>query len=298
MTIRLAIIDGHTLTRCGLRQLVAPHADIEIVGECSSAAEGRATVMQSRPAVVTVDTVLPDGDGLRLARELRDRDADLGIVVLSSDGADDLLLRAMQTGASAFVKKTAPLTEVLAAIRHAAVAASSFSATGLPDVLGRRRLARDHFGLSPREMEVLRLLRDGMSIPAIAATMFIAQSTAKTYVARLYDKLGAVNRAQALMTAAHHGLIRYERDSVVSSPAVGLPGVSGSRRRPAVAFAGAVAGDMPLRQLGHDGGADHLAAPRCGSGAAGSVRRGAHVVAGSHLARAGCERDVLPVPVR
>lgn len=216
MTIRLAIIDGHTLTRCGLRQLVAQHADIEIVCECSSAAEALAAGVPSHPTVVTIDTILPDADGLRLVRELRDGDADLGIVVLSSDGGDDLLFRAMEIGASAFVKKTAPVAEVLAAIRHAAVAASCFTASGLPEVLARRRLAPERFGLSPREMQVLRMLRDGMSVPAIAGTMFIAQSTAKTYVARLYDKLGVANRAQALMIAAHHGLIRYEQDPVVS----------------------------------------------------------------------------------
>ena len=231
MTIRLAIIDGHTLTRCGLRQLVAQHADIEIVCECSSAAEARAAVMQSRPEVVTIDSVLPDANGLRLARELRDCDADLGIVMLSSDGGDDLLLRAMETGVSAFVRKTAPVAEVLAAIRHAAVAASCFTASGLPDVLARRRLAEERFGLSPREMEVLRLLRDGMSVPAIAGAMFIAHSTAKTYVARLYEKLGAANRAQALMTAAHHGLIRYEQDPVVNLPATGVRGTG--KRGPA-----------------------------------------------------------------
>ena len=243
MTIRLAIIDGHTLTRCGLRQLVAQHADIEIVCECSSAADARAAVMPSRPAVVTIDTVLPDADGLRLAREFRDRDADLGIVVLSSDGGDDLLLRAMETGASAFVKKTAPVAEVLTAIRHAAVAASCFTASGLPDVLARRRLAEEHFGLSPREMEVLRMLRDGRSVPAIAATMFIAQSTAKTYVARLYDKLGAVNRAQALMTAAHHGLIRYQPDAIVTLPATGRrKGGTGRRESAAVPADAALGG--------------------------------------------------------
>jgi DNA-binding NarL/FixJ family response regulator len=218
MTIRLAVIDGHTLTRCGLRQLIAQHDDIEIVCECPSAAQARAALWQSNPAVVIIDTVLPDADGLRLARELRDQDADLGIVVLSSDGGDDVLLRAMKTGVSAFVNKSAPVAEVLAAIRHSAVAAACFTASGLPDALDRRSKSRERFGLSPREMEVLRLLRDGLSIPAIAARMFIAPSTTKTYVARLYDKLGADNRAQALMIATHHGLIRYERHDASTSP--------------------------------------------------------------------------------
>src|SRR5215467_8137231 len=162
--------------------------------------------------VVTIDATLPDGDGMRLARDFRDLYADLGIVMLTSRGEDDVLFRALETGVSAFVAKTAPVEEVLAAIRPAAVAASSFTASGLATALARRRTVQDRLALSPRETEVLRLLRDGLSIPAIALNMFISQSTAKTYVARLYEKLGAGNRAQALMTAVHYGLIQYEQD--------------------------------------------------------------------------------------
>lgn len=207
MTIHLAIVDGHTLTRYGLRQLVAQHADIEIVGECGSAALAAETVARSEPDVVTIDATLPDGDGMRLAREFRDRYAGLGIVMLTSRGEDDVLFRAMETGVSAFVAKTAPTDEVLAAIRHSAVAASSFTASGLAVAITRRRTVRERLALSPREAEVLRHLRDGLSIPAMAVAMYISQSTAKTYVARLYDKLGAANRAQALMTAMRYGLI-------------------------------------------------------------------------------------------
>jgi DNA-binding CsgD family transcriptional regulator len=78
--------------------------------------------------------------------------------------------------------------------------------------VARRRATQDRLALSPRETEVLRLLHDGLSVPAIAVEMFISVSTAKTYVARLYEKLGAANRAQALMTAMHHGLIQYHQD--------------------------------------------------------------------------------------
>jgi DNA-binding NarL/FixJ family response regulator len=211
MSIRLAIVDGHTLTRYGLRELVAQHPDIEVVAECGSAAKALRVLAAATPDVVTVDVTLPDGDGLQLARELRDRRADLGIVMLTSHGEDDLLFRALETGVSAFVPKTAPVDEVLGAIRHAAVAAASFTATGLATALARRRTMQDRLALSKREGEVLALLRDGLSIPAIALEMYISQSTAKTYVARLYEKLGAANRAQALMTAMHYGLIRYEQ---------------------------------------------------------------------------------------
>ncbi len=219
MPIRLGIIDGHTLTRYGLRELIARHPDIEIAAECQSAAEAPRMIAAVRPEVVTLEIRLPDGDGLQLARQFRDRYADLGIVVITSQHEDDVLFRALETGVSAFVAKTAPVEEMVAAIRHAAVAASSFTASGLATALARRRTVQDRLALSPREAEVLRLLRDGLSVPAIALAMFISQSTAKTYVARLYDKLGAANRAQALMTAMHYGLITYQQDPPPSGKA-------------------------------------------------------------------------------
>jgi len=226
MPIHLAVVDGQTLIRYGLRELVAQQSDIEIVAESQSAADAAAMVAAARPDVVTIDVRLPDGDGLRLARELRSRHADLGIVILTSQHEDDLLFRALECGLSAFVAKTAPLEELLCAIRHAAVAASSFTASGLAMAVARRHATQDRLALSPREKEVLRLLHDGLSVPAIAAQMFISVSTAKTYVARLYEKLGAANRAQALMAALHHGLIQYHEDT--SSEGKGTP--HGGRR--------------------------------------------------------------------
>lgn len=214
MPIRLAVVDGHTLTRYGLRKLIAQQPDIEIVAECGSAVQAPELVAAARPDVVTVDVTLPDGDGLGLAREFRDRHTTLGIVILTSKDEDDVLFRALEDGMSAFVAKTAPVEEVLGAIRHAAVAASSFTAAGLALALSRRRTAQEGLTLSPRETEVLGLLGDGLSIPAIAVAMFISQSTAKTYVARLYEKLGAANRTQALMAAMHHGLLHHDQHAV------------------------------------------------------------------------------------
>jgi DNA-binding NarL/FixJ family response regulator len=231
MPIHLAIVEGHTLIRYGLRELVAQHSDIEIVAECQSAAEARSMVAATRPDVVTVAIALPDGDGLRLAREFRDRYANLGIVILSSQDEDDALFRALESGVSAFVAKTAPLQEVLCGIRHAAVAASSFTASGLATAVARRRSMQNRLALSPRETEVLRLLHDGLSVPAIALEMFISVSTAKTYVARLYEKLGAANRAQALMAAMHHGLIQYHNDTASAVRATCHAGRASEERR-------------------------------------------------------------------
>ncbi|MCX2952160.1 response regulator transcription factor [Lentzea sp. NEAU-D7] len=208
MAVKVVVVDGHALTRFGLKMLAAENPDLEVVDEASTGAEARAIIAAASPDVVTVAVALPDGNGLRLARELRDRYPALGIVVLTSHGEDDVLFRALETGASAFVGKSAPVEEILCAIRHASVAASSFTATGLANAMARRHAA--HLTLSPREREVLHLLGEGVSIPAIARTLFVSPSTAKTYVSRLYEKLGVSNRAQALMAALRIGLIHSD----------------------------------------------------------------------------------------
>src|SRR5206468_4205574 len=123
---------------------------------------------------------------------------------------DAPLIRAMEAQASAYVARSAPVEEALAAIRHAAVAPDSFTASGLAAILGRRRTGEL---LSPREREVLALLIQGLSIAEIARAMHLSHSTAKTYTARLYEKLGAANRAQALMAALRLGLIRQDDPS-------------------------------------------------------------------------------------
>ncbi len=211
MSVRLLIVDGHPVTRWGLVRLAEDQPDMEVVGETGSAAAALRLAAAFTPTVVSIGISLVDGCGLELARELRDRYVGLGIVILTSRDEDDILFRALETGVSAFVSKQAPIPEVVAAIRHSAVAASSFSAAGLPQALQRRHAAKDQLLLSPREREVLSLLQDGLSVPAIADRLYISLSTAKTYVARLYEKLGATNRATALMAAFRHGLVQESR---------------------------------------------------------------------------------------
>jgi DNA-binding NarL/FixJ family response regulator len=130
----------------------------------------------------------------------------MGIVVLTMYAGDDQLFGALEAGASAFVPKTAPADEVVAAARLAASAPSAFTAADLAEAM-KRRLAPTGPQLSPREGQVLRLLADGMSVAGIAKQLFVSESTAKTHISKLYEKLGAANRAQALMTALRLGLL-------------------------------------------------------------------------------------------
>ncbi|HEX8093110.1 response regulator [Jatrophihabitans sp.] len=204
---RLIIIDAHPVTRLGLALMVNGQPDLLTVGEAGSAAEAISLISHLQPDVVTIGLSLPDRPGLELAAELRDRFEGLGIVIFTARGEDDVLFRALETGASAFVSKTASSPEILGAIRHAAVSASSFSSRGLAAALRRRRDAPAVPMLSERERQVLSLLLAGLSVPDLALRLHISASTAKTYVGRLYDKLGANSKAQALLTAVRLGLV-------------------------------------------------------------------------------------------
>jgi DNA-binding NarL/FixJ family response regulator len=204
---RVAVVDGHALTRLGLVHLMQNQADLTVVEAVATATAASRLLADVPVDVAVLSTSLPDADAMAFARQLRDRYPALGIVMLTEIAEDDVLFRALESGASAFVLKQAPLPEVLAAIRHAAAAASSFLATGLADALRRRNERPAGISLSARELEVLDLLSQGLATPAIAGRLYVSVSTAKTYVSRLYDKLGANNRAQALMTATRLGVV-------------------------------------------------------------------------------------------
>jgi len=208
VTIRLVAIDEHVLVRMGLARILASSPDIAMVGEAGSHAEAMRVVPTLRPDVVTVGLNLPDNDGITTGMALREQVPDLGVVVLTVVVADPPLLRAMDAGLSAYVSKSATVPEVLAAVRHAAVAPHSFNAPGLAAVL--RRAGQQPNLLSHRELEVLARMRDGSTLPAIAAELQVSLATVKTYVARLYTKLKVNNRAQALVVAANMGLLTDE----------------------------------------------------------------------------------------
>jgi DNA-binding NarL/FixJ family response regulator len=205
MSIRLVAVDEHVLLRLGLASVVATSPDIVLVGEASSAAEAERLVDETNPSVVTIELTLPDGDGIATAGRLRVARPELGVVLLTASNDDALLYRALDAGLSAYVTKAAPVATVLAAVRHAAAAPTSFTAPGLQTALTRRHSQGGL--LSPRERQVLLLMRDGTSLPTIAVQLQVSEATVKTYVSRLYSKLRVNNRAQALMVAVNQGLL-------------------------------------------------------------------------------------------
>lgn len=210
-TLSVVLIDDHELIREGLRRAFEREIDITVIGEAANAQAGLALIDAEQPDVAVVDLRLPDGDGLSIVRQARARYAAMGIVVLTMYAGDQHLFDALDAGASAFVPKSSPADEIIAAARHAAASPRSFSAPDLAEAM-QRRMNHDGPQLSPREREVLSLLADGLGVTAISRTLFISESTTKTHISRLYDKLGAANRAQALMAALRAGLLSAPDD--------------------------------------------------------------------------------------
>ena len=206
MSTRVLIVDDHELIRQGLRRAFERTEDFEVVGEAGSIGEASSLIASADPQVVIFDVRLPDGSGLDATRSAREQHPDLGIVVLTMYAGDDQLFGALDAGASAFVPKDAPSDDVVAAARHAARSPRSFSAPDLAEAM-KRRLSPSGPQLSPREQEVLDLLADGLGVAQISRRLFISESTTKTHISKLYEKLGAGNRAQAIMAALRLGLI-------------------------------------------------------------------------------------------
>ena len=207
MATSVLLIDDHDLIRQGLRRAFERNEDFQVLGEAASLGQGEQMVASLKPQVVVIDVRLPDGSGLDLVRKMRQHVPGLGIVVLTMYAGDEQLFAALDSGASAFVPKDAPAEDVVAAARHAAVSPRSFTAPDLAEAM-QRRLKPTGPQLSPREREVLDLLAEGLGVAAIARKLYISESTAKTHISKIYDKLGAANRAQAIMNALRAGLIK------------------------------------------------------------------------------------------
>ncbi len=205
-TTTVLLVDDHDLIRQGLRHAFERDPDFNVVAEAGTVADALSKASELRPDVVIMDLRLPDGSGLDATKKLRAARADVGIVVLTMYAGDDQLFGALEAGASAFVPKNAPADEVVAAARHAKSSPNAFTASDLAEAM-KRRLTPSGPHLSPREGQVLRLLADGMSVAGIAKQLYVSESTAKTHISKLYEKLGAGNRAQALMTALRLGLL-------------------------------------------------------------------------------------------
>jgi DNA-binding NarL/FixJ family response regulator len=204
--IRILLVDDHELIRSGLGAVIDLEDDMDVVGTAGSVTEAIQQYEALSPDVVIADLQLQDGTGLDIVRTVRKTSNETGLIVLTMHSGDDQIFAAMQAGASGFVGKDAPSSEVVKAARHASVSPRAFVCAGLVGAM-MRRASGESTSLTEREHDVLLLLADGLGAAAIGEKLYLSESTAKSHIARIYQKLGAANRAQALVTAMRIGLL-------------------------------------------------------------------------------------------
>jgi DNA-binding NarL/FixJ family response regulator len=216
MNIRVLIADDQSLVRAGFRLILERQPGIEVAGEAATGTEAVAQAQRLRPDVILMDIRMPELDGIQATRRIRSdpATADIRVIILTTFDLDEYVYEALRADASGFLLKDLP-PEQLAAALHTVTQGDTllapavtrrliahFTATGGPP-----RPPEALTQLTPREVEVLRLLAAGLSNAEIAAALFVAETTVKTHVARLLTKLGLRDRVQAVVFAYRHGIV-------------------------------------------------------------------------------------------
>ncbi|HEY9328524.1 MAG TPA: response regulator transcription factor [Streptomyces sp.] len=214
--IRVLVCDDQILVRTGLATIIDAQPDLEVAGECGDGRTAVELAGRLRPDVVVMDIRMPVLDGIEATRLLAGAGVPhpAKVLVVTTFNLDEYVYEALRAGASGFLLKDAPPAHLLHGIRTVQTGAALLD----PEVTRRlvgRYAARirpaggtpDDIGLTPRELEVLRLIADGFSNSEIAVTLLISPETVKTFVSRILAKLGLRDRVQAVVYAYRQGLV-------------------------------------------------------------------------------------------
>lgn len=215
MTIRVLLVDDDTDVRASLRVIVDAEADLSVVAEAPNAARAVALARQLGIDVAVVDVHMPGRNGIEATAELVALDAPPKVLILTSFSSDENALAALANGASGFILKALRPGELPDAIRAVHGGRSVLAAPVLPSVINRavaahqkdQEIPDDLADLTARERELMRAVGLGLSNNQIAAELVISEASAKTYVSRLLDKVGATNRTQLAIMAFRAGLL-------------------------------------------------------------------------------------------
>ncbi|HEY3504265.1 MAG TPA: response regulator transcription factor [Actinocatenispora sp.] len=205
--IRVLLVDDHPVVRDGLRGMLSGVEDIEVVGEAADGAEAVDRAAVDHPDVVLMDLRMPKVDGVTAIRRLAERGLPCRVLVLTTYDTDQDVLPAIEAGATGYLLKDAPRDELFRAIRSAARGEAVLAPSVATRLMGRVRTPAAE-PLSQRELEVLSLIAAGSTNREAAARLFISEATVKTHLLHIYAKLGVNDRAAAVATAFHRGLLR------------------------------------------------------------------------------------------
>ena len=212
MTIRVLVADDQSMVRAGFRMLLTGEPDIEVVAEASNGLEAVDKAGRFHPNVVLMDIRMPELDGLEATRRILAADGAARVLILTTFDLDEYIYEALKAGASGFVLKDDPPEQLIAAIRTVAAGDALLSPTVTTRVIEQfTRIPRptppaELDELSPRELDVLRLIARGLSNAEIAQELYISETTVKTHVTHILQKLDLRDRVQAVVLAYQTGL--------------------------------------------------------------------------------------------
>ena len=203
--IRVLVADDHPIVRSGIVALLATAPDIEVVGEAADGREAVDLALTLEPDLVLMDLRMPRLDGDQATALILSARPSVRVVVLTTYESDASILTAIEAGASGYLLKAAPQEEILAGIRSVARGEVALAPSIAAMLVGR--LKTPAVTLSPRETEVLGLVAQGLSNPAIAKRLFLGEATVKTHLLHAFEKLGVSDRTRAVTKAMELGLL-------------------------------------------------------------------------------------------
>ena len=236
MPLRVLIADDQALLRAGFRLILTSEPDMQVAGEVADGDQAVEAARRLRPDVILMDIRMPKLDGLEATRRITSgAPPPPRVIILTTYDLDEYVYEALAAGASGFLLKDVPPEELINAVRVVAAGDALLS----PSVTRRlieefaRRPSRHTqespsiHGLTDRESEILRLVASGMSNQEIATSLFLAESTIKTHITRIFSKLGVRDRVQAVVVAYEVGLVKPGS----SAQGVGARPANGSNKR-------------------------------------------------------------------
>ena len=209
MSVRILVTDDNPVVRAGLSGMLSGEPDFEVVGEAQNGKEAVAFAGELKPDVVLMDLRMPEMDGVTAIEHIKSNYPDVHILVLTTYESDADILRAIETGATGYLLKDTPREELFGAIRTVAQGQSPLD-PGVAARLMQRMRDPEEEGLSTREIEVLELVAHGTSNKAIAKQLWVSETTVKSHMLHIFDKLGVTDRTAAVTEALKRGIIRLE----------------------------------------------------------------------------------------
>jgi DNA-binding NarL/FixJ family response regulator len=215
--VRVLLVDDQALIRAGFRMILEAEEDLEVVGECGDGTQAIDSVKRFSPDVVLMDIRMPEMDGIEATRRIvgGDGDAAVKVLMLTTFDLDEYVYDALRAGASGFLLKDVPADQLVAGIRLVAQGDALLAPSVTRRLIeefsrssrGRAQRPAGLDELTPREVEVFKLLARGMSNAEIAGELIVSETTVKTHVARILMKLGVRDRVQAVVLAYESGVV-------------------------------------------------------------------------------------------